>query len=138
MFFTRRDYETVKVSSFGHSLSLLIYNLDHETMRVMNTVFLHDDTVQKRLEEISALGLAAIPVIDIPVSDCVGVDGCICRMSDLLLSSDGKDTIIDTPITWTDTAPRYHGDNVTPLRFGTVSKKLREQIHLGLWGYRLP
>jgi hypothetical protein len=130
MLLLRQDYETVKVSCAMLAVSLLVYNIDDETMRVKNTTYLHDPEVEKRLAEIQSLGLAAIPVFDFSVSGCVH-EGRIDRCGDLLLSSEGKDMIVDTPITWTTCARRYDGDGVTPLRFGMLSMAWRQRVFQG-------
>jgi hypothetical protein len=127
----RSDYETVNVSCFKHAMAMLVHNIDENTMRVKSTTFVHDDTVQKSLYEIQSRGLVAIPVFEYPVEKSVSKDGAytsILRMSDLLLSNDGKDVIVGTPITWVESAPEYTGDGITPLRFGTVSECWRQMI----------
>jgi hypothetical protein len=131
----RIDYETVKFSCVEHMLIALVGNIDENTMRVKETVFVRDENVSKRLEKIKSLGLVAIPVVDLSVKKCVvkheGED-IIGRFGDLLLTSDGNDTIIATPVTWEgyDIA-KYTGDGVTPLRFGFVSRVWMEMIKQG-------
>jgi hypothetical protein len=131
----RTDYETVKLSCAEHMLIALVGNIDADTMHVTNTDFVRDEDVSKRLKEIKSLGLVAIPVVDHPVKKGVvkheGED-IIARFGDLILSSDGNDTIIATPLTWKayDQA-KYTGDGVKPLRFGFVSEPWRRMIEEG-------
>jgi hypothetical protein len=131
----RSDYETVKFSCVEHIFIALVGNIDADTMHVTNTGFFRDEDVSKRLKEIKSLGLVAIPVLDHPVKEGVvkheGAD-IIARCGDLILSSDGNDTIIATPLTWKDyDQAKYSGDGVKPLRFGFVSQPWMRMIEEG-------